>query len=607
MSRHSGAAPGGRVRRFRLPGRRRHWLIGGAALLLVMLACACWLGVRGYLAQKDLVASETLAKTVQSDIAQGHADQAHDGAQELASRVDSARDLVGDPVWLGAGFLPIIGTNFSTTTQLAGILSDVAHGAVIPLADASASINPSAMKPANGALNLQPIASARPALSKAAGVLDDGYKRVALIRPGFGAMPQLQDGVNRLKSLLAQAAQQASAADTATMVMPAMLGDPAPRTYLLLFQNNAELRATGGIPGAAAEVRVDHGRMTLGRQTAAKDFPRFPEPVLPLADQTKGLYGPITGQYFQDVNLVPQFPLTARLAAEMWKRQFGTKVDGVFSLDPVALSYLLQATGPVSLPAGEKIDSNNAVRTLLSDAYANYHDVNKDDYFSAAAAAVFVKISGGSFQPKMMIEALGKAVKERRLLGWSSQELEEKALESAGMSGELPEQTIARGVFGVYLNDATGAKMDYYQRESYGVGGAMCRADGRPIWQVEITLTNSAPANAATSLPEYVTGGGLYGVKPGDIKTQVSVYAPPSAIFMTASKDSAPLDVHRDMDSGYPVAQTNLELAPGQSATLRFQFLGAPQAGQQPDVISTPTVNNPKPSELSLSCEDVVR
>ncbi len=510
-------------------------------------------------------------------------------------------------MWHAAGFLPIVGTNFSTTTQLTQILSDVTHGAVLPLSGVAANINPSKVKPEHGVLDLQPIMAARPAVSQAAGVLNDAYQRVTRVNPGFGSIPQLQAGVDSLKALLGQAARQASAADTATLVLPSMLGESGPRTYLVLFQNNAELRSAGGIPGAAAEVRVDHGHITLGRQTAAKGFPKFPSPVLPLSDQTKGLYGPIVGQYFQDVNLVPQFPLTASLAAEMWKRQYGVQVDGVVSLDPVALSYFLNATGPVGLPSGETLDGSNAVRVLLSDAYAKYQGAERDDFFATAASSIFAKVASGSFQPKPMFDALARSVTERRLLVWSSPEREQEAIESAGIAGELPPQTPEHGVFGVYLNDATGAKMDYYLRESYRIGGAMCRSDGRPTWQVEVTLTNGAPTDAATSLPEYVTGGGEYGVKPGDVKTQVNVYAPPSAIYVGSWKDSVPLDVHRDMDSGYPVAQSNLELAPGQSVTLRFQFLGAAQAGQQPDLISTPTVNKPGYSVLPLSCQDVVR
>lgn len=605
MTRHS-AAPAARRRAFfRLPGRKRFWV--AAAVLVLFIACGVWLGVRAYLAQREISASEQLAKVVQTQIVAGQAEQARDGAKELASHVDAARGYVSDPVWQAAGFLPVVGTNFSVAAELAGILSNVTHGAVLPLSDVAASISPAAVKPAGGVMNLQALTVARPAVTQANGVLQNAYSQVASLQPGFGTLPQLTDGIAQFKSVLREAAQQVSTADTVTDVLPSMLGDTAPRTYLVLFQNNAELRATGGIPGAAAEVRVDHGHITLGRQTAAKDIPKFPQPVLPLADQTKGLYGPIVGQYFQDVNLAPQFPLTARLAAEMWKQHFGDQVDGVISLDPIALSYLLQATGPVSLPTGESLDSNNAAKLLLSDAYAKYEAVaQKDAFFSTAASAVFAKVSAGGFQPKPMLESLKKAANERRLLIWSSNQKEQEAIEAGNLSGGLPVQTPAHGIFGVYLNDATGAKMDYYLRESYRVGGIMCRNDGRPTWEVEATLTNAAPADAATSLSEYVTGGGEYGVKPGDAKTQVNVYAPPSAIYVGAWKGSSPLDVHRDMDSGYPVAQTSVQLSPGQSVTLRFQFLGPAQAGQQPDMISTPTVNDVRSSDLSLSCEDVI-
>ena len=585
--------------------RKSTWVGCGVVLLLVVIGVSVWLGVRAYLAQKEVAECERLAKAAQSALAAGEVDQAKASAKLLASHIDAAEGYVDDPIWWSAGRLPLIGTNFSTASQLVTVLSDVVHGAVLPLADVAGSVGPNAIRPSHGRLDLQAISDAHPVVDHASAVLQEAAKQVALVRVGAGGLPQLREGVDRVKTLLNQTAEQVSVADKATSILPTMLGDAGPRTYLVLFQNNAELRASGGIPGAVAEVQVDNGHIVLGRQAEAKDFPKFPNPVLPLADQTKGLYGPITGQYFQDVNLVPQFPLAASLAAEMWKRQYGDQVDGVISLDPVVLSYLLKATGPVKLSTGESLDSTNAVQLLLSDAYAKYTGTGKDDFFAAAAAAVFARVANGGFEPKPMVDALGRAVEEHRLLAWSPKEGEEEALEAAGMSGSLPSQTPAHGVFGVYLNDATGSKMDYYLKESYGIGGVLCRADGRPTWEVEVTLTSTAPADAATSLPDYVTGAGSYGVKPGDVKTQVNVYAPPSAIYMAAWKNSLPLDVHRDMDSGHPVAQTNVELAPGQSATLRFQFLGAPQADQHPDLISTPLIDNPSPAVLALSCPGV--
>lgn len=579
------------------------WVAVSAVVL-----CGAWVGVQGYLAVHELSQSEKLASTVEADITAGKVSEARSSAQQLSVHVTAAGKHLNDPLWRLAGWVPFVGTNFSTPARIAAVLSDVTDRAVVPLSGVASDFDLSRAKSVDSVLELKTMVAAQPTVSQAATVLQSAYAEVASMKPGAGALPQLRDGIDRLETLLGQASRQISAANTATSVLPSMLGDEQPRTYLVLFQNNAELRATGGIPGAAAEVRVDRGHITLGRQAEAKDIGPFPQPVLPLADQTKGLYGPIVGQYFQDVNLAPQFPLSARLATEMWKQHFGVQTDGVISLDPIALSYILHATGPVHLPTGETIDSTNVVKLLLSDAYAKYGAVQqKDGFFSTVAAAVFARVAAGGYQPKPMLAALNRSASEHRLLVWSPNQKEQDAIEAGDLSGSLPVQTPSHGVFGVYLNDATGAKMDYYLRESYKVGGVMCRADGRPTWQLEVTLTNTAPSDAAAALPDYVTGAGIYGVHPGDVKTQVNVYAPPSAIYLGSSQNGNALNLHQDMDSGYPVAQTSAVLSPGQTVALKFQFLGSPNAETKPDLFSTPTVNNATLSDSSLSCQDVVR
>ncbi|MDP9884469.1 hypothetical protein J2W21_001982 [Sinomonas atrocyanea] len=597
------------TRRLRWPrGRKGAWATGAAAAVLLLLACCAWLGVRAFLAQKEIGEAQRLAKVVQTQVVAGQGSEAQESARQFAAHVDAGRSYVGDPIWSLAGHVPFVGSNFSTVSRLADILGTVTHQAVLPLADVAGTISPATLKPSHGAVDLKPVSAARPAIVQADKALQDASTQLAALTPGAGTLPPVRDGLERFRAVVGEAAQQVSAADTATSVLPAMLGSESPRTYLVIFQNNAELRATGGIPGAAAEVRVDHGKITLGRQAAGKNIGPFEEPVLPLTDQTQGLYEPITGQYFQDVNLTPQFPLSARLATEMWRRQFGQKVDGVLSLDPVALGYLLKATGPVKLPGGETMDSGNAVKLLLSEAYADYRVVQqKDEFFATAAATVFQKVSAGGFQPKAMLDALGHAASERRLLAWSPKKQEQDAIAAADLSGWPPASSSSKDSFGVYLNDATGAKMDYYLREAYRVGGAMCRQDGRPTWQVEVTLTSVAPPDAATALPRYVTGGGVFGVPAGEVKTQVNVYAPQSAVFLGAWKDSKSFNVHRDADAGYPVAQTYVSLAPGASTTLRFQFLGDEHSETTPGLISTPTVNKGAFSQAALSCKDVAR
>ena len=55
-------------------------------------------------------------------------------------------------------------------------------------------------------------------------------------------------------------------ADRALQVLPTMLGRDEPKNWLLVFQNNAEVRATGGLPGAISVVTADDGELSRNRQ-----------------------------------------------------------------------------------------------------------------------------------------------------------------------------------------------------------------------------------------------------------------------------------------------------------------------------------------------------
>ncbi len=65
--------------------------------------------------------------------------------------------------------------------------------------------------------------------------------------------------VRRLQDQLTEAAGLTGTASRTVQLLPAMLGADSQRRYLLMFQNNAEVRATGGIPGAVAVVTADRG------------------------------------------------------------------------------------------------------------------------------------------------------------------------------------------------------------------------------------------------------------------------------------------------------------------------------------------------------------
>lgn len=577
------------------------WIV--FAIFLLLLAVVAWVGVRGLLAKQHLERSVSLVDTLKSQITAGDPDAAKRTAQELEDNAGSARSLTGDPVWGAAQHTPFFGTNLRAVREIAVVVDDVATGAVRPVAGVIGDLNTEAFAPKNGRIDLQPLVDAQPAVARATTTLRRADSAADKIDT-TGTLSPVTAAVNRLRNALSSVSQQAATANKIVQLAPSMLGHAGDRNYVLLFQNNAELRAGGGIPGAVALLQAKDGQISLGDQAAGSSFGPYDKPVLPLTPDTESLYGDITGRYMQDVNLTPRFDLTGALAREMWKQKFGQQVDGVLAIDPVTLSYILRATGPVQLATGDTLTSDNAVKLLLSDVYAKYPDPTvQDAFFASAASAVFDKVSSGGFDAKKLVTALTHGTGEGRLRLWSANKGEQQQIAGTAVAGTLPTASKQTREFGVYLNDGTGSKMDYYLDKQVSVGSSVCRKDGRPTSVVEVTLKNTAPADAATSLPRYVTGGGAFGTEPGKIKTLIAVYAPSNAIYLGASQDGKAAGLQTTVDGDHPVAQLRTLLAPGQSTTFRVAFLGeAKYAKAGVQVESTPGVRESKVQPLQFDC-----
>jgi hypothetical protein len=596
---HSLARPR-RASRARRPRPITLYVVAGVLLLMLMLTG--WVGARAIMAKGELEAAIPLANDVQARLVEGDAAGAGETAGELAEHAKSAASLTSDPVWRAFESLPAFGVNLTVFRQLAGTVEEIAEDAVLPLTDVAGSISVEGFKPVGGVIALQPLIDAQPSVSAAHAALSDSQRDLLTV-DASETMPQVQDAAVLLKSTLSGAIESVDAIDRALHIVPAMLGADRPRNYLVLFQNPAELRSTGGISGAVALLQTQGGQMQMAKQVSSTEYTYYDTPVLELPLETRGIYGDITGQYIQDVNLTPNFVQSAELAQEMWRLQFGEQVDGVLSIDPVALSYLLRATGPITLPTGDVLSAENAVQLLLTDVYARYPDTKAQDaFFAAAAASVFSAVAGGNADPIALITALAQAGSEHRVLIWSSDDAEQSVLADTTLAGGLPVSGPTTQRFGLYFNDATAAKMGPYLDVKTAIGQSTCRNDSRPHYAVDVTLTNTAPLDAANSLPKYVTAGGAFGTAAGNIKTIVSSYGVPGMENLGLTRDGVTVPYQPATDSTHPVSTLTIELAPGESTTLRFGYLGGAPFGGDLELEMTPVIHRNETIMLDAAC-----
>lgn len=589
-------------RRTRRLLRRR--LVGGAALLgvlaLLTLASAGWLGLKAATAKDELQNASDLLPQLQDEVFRKDAAAATQTVNVLKMHTAKARDATQDPLWILAGALPWIGSNFQAASEVSTTADDVARLGAAPLVSVLQSLDWNDLTPQEGGINVEPLSTASPALLAAANAVEQSSERLSSINSS-ALLPQISGPLVQAQEQLASLRGSLRTAADVAALAPIMLGSEQPRHYLLLVENNAESRATGGIPGALAVLSVDKGKLSLDSQSSASQLGIFTPPMT-LDSEQQQIYSARLGKYMQDVNLTPDFPSGALTAQAMWEKKFGQRVDGVISIDPVALSYILEGTGPLQLSdptlietAGNslptELTAKNVVPTLLSDVYGKIAQPELQDvYFAGVAKEVFTELSSGKGDRKGIIEGVAKGAGERRIKVWSAHTAEQSVLARYPLGGSISGPSVAPAEFGVYFNDGTGAKMDYYVQRSVQLVKE-CAVDGYEQTTVRITSTNTAPADAATSLPVYVTGDGSFGVPPGSVQTNLVAYGPVQANIETTKVDGQKTDFAPYIHSNRPVGVLAIRLAPGETRTVEFTF-GKIVQHTEPNLVVTPSVQD---------------
>lgn len=559
-------------------------VFAATVLLLFLLGVggAVWIGVRGFSAVQHLRSAQAAIEPAMADVENPDAALAH--LADAAVDTSAARALTDDPIWAAAEWVPWIGPQLAAVSVTAAAVDDAASSAAPPLRAAAAIMAPGALRASDGSIDVDGVASAAPAAADAAARLRAASDRMSAIdrRPLLGS---LATAVSSTTAGLDRAASAADALHRTTVLLPRMLGAEGPRSTLLLFQNNAEWRSLGGVVGAVAQVDTNEGRLTLQAQASSADVTAFADdPVLTLPDDIQGVFDTRPARYLQNTTQVPDFAVGAPIAREMWRRTTGTEVDAVVALDPVALSYLLQATGPVTLPSGEQLDADRAVPLLLDEVYRRFSDPREQDaFFQGASAAVFRALADGRGDPAALVQALTRAGDERRLLVWNADAADQAVLDGTTLQGALPVTDDARSTIGVYLDDGTGSKIDYYLHPRITAG--WCDVG---LATVHVDLRNDAPD--PSTLPRYVTGGGDYGVPVGEALTGVYVYLPPGAevVDRRTSTDAATAPGFAvGTHDGRKVLKWSVQLAPGQSGALDLD-VRIPSTPRL-DLVATPT------------------
>ncbi|PWD51932.1 hypothetical protein C8046_16050 [Serinibacter arcticus] len=576
-------------RRRRRPPRplRRTGAVAGWCLLVVattVVAAGVWTAADALRVRDQLTDAAALVPQLEEQVRAGDLDAVTENVAALRSVSAAAVRTTHAPHWDLFSRLPGVGPDVAAVRTLTDVVAELADGALPRLPDVVAAVSPASLAPVDGRVDVAAVAEQAPHVVAA----DDSVLRALATLATIdrdGLLPQVTDAADRLEGELTQLRTSTATAARAVRLLPAMLGADGPRQYLLVVQNNAEPRALGGIAGSVVLLRTEDGRVEIVEQRAGNTL-TFPTSPLPLEPVETALFGDQVGRYLINATSTPDFPRAAELAASAWRAETGTTVDGVLSVDPVALAAVLGATGPVTTSTGVTLDSDNAAAYLLNQIYLDEPDpAGQDLFFTDAASAVFDALSSGAGDAGGLLTSLVAATDAHRLLLWSSHPVEQEALAGTVLAGELRGDLGGAPVVGVALNDGSGAKVGYYLDVRPTVTVLECRPDGSQRLGVSVALRSDVPDPA--TLPEYVTGGGVF-VPEGMTRTNVLVYAPTAGRVLTAGSDGGETAVLSQSHDGLAVVSQTVDLMPGESRTLEYELLSGPDLRAAPHLRLTP-------------------
>ena len=340
-----------------------------------------------------------------------------------------------------------------------------------------------------------------------------------------------------------------------------------PTDYLVTVGNNAEMRTGAGMPLSAGLASFTDGDIALGDFKSTVNELYEPTPTgrfnaNPPAQLLRTYPRWNLGRDFPETAVIPRFPVTAPMYADLAADTQGWEVEGVVHIDAMALAALLEVTGPVEID-GVEYSSETAPQLVLNQPYLDFDEVAEREQRLEAqsdlAGALFEAIQSRSIDPLAIIAALQEAASGRHVMVWSRDPVLQDTFVDLGIVGDVgPFDTMVS-----FLNTAAN-KLDWYIRPTVEV-------ETRPLetreWEVTLTATIENPAGIRTS--RYVDGFDIPELTNGTHRTLLLVHLPSvaTAIEMPGSDVT-----ERGVDGQNEVIGTRFTIPRGETREVVVRF-----------------------------------
>ena len=322
-------------------------------------------------------------------------------------------------------------------------------------------------------------------------------------------------------------------------LLPDLIGMNGPVTYLILVQNNDELRATGGFISAVGTLTLENARIAeLDFVDSYAFFSR--DLAYPPAPPPMQRYMDIPLLLLRDANWSPDLPTTARLVQALHHRETGLAIDGIITIDLRAVELIISALEPLQIEGAEETITGATVVEQIKELYSVPASLDADietaglgawwrarkEFIPVLAQGARSRLESGDVDLFKLITAAQTALSERAIQLWLAQPAAQAEMAELGWDGGLHPEPGADFLALVDTNMGYNKVDAVIERQ---LDYAVSWPDGvvRPA-QATVTVTYTHPLSVTDELCEPTP---RYGVSYEDMTMRcyfdyVRIYAP---------------------------------------------------------------------------------
>ncbi|HKB88134.1 MAG TPA: DUF4012 domain-containing protein [Patescibacteria group bacterium] len=346
--------------------------------------------------------------------------------------------------------------------------------------------------------------------------------------------------------------------------LPSILGTEENKNYLILFENNMELRPTGGFIGSYGVINFGGGKMnglTVNDiYSADGQLKGHIEPPAPIKN-----YLNEANWWFRDSNWDPDFPTSSERAEWFLNKEMDQKVDGVIAIDLSPIKTILNYTGPIFLPDYNlTITPDNLYEKTQEEAQANSFPGSrqKASFLTALSRTLIDQIV--KMNPKdrvLVLKAFYESLEGRHMQVYLHDNNVSSALNKLGWDGKIQSYSCGDECYSDFVGDVEANvgvnKSNYFVKRHLNFNVSF---DPQKITrQMTIALSNSA--NSAL---------GVSGIYKSYIRIMIPTDSKLISVNSQAGTTQISLKPEITQEKGRQEVGVLVETTPGQSKNIEF-------------------------------------